>query len=85
MENLNNYSGAFSKKIDNDLLEIVPLGGGREVGRSCIMVKFKGKLIMVRSVKKLDCGIHPASNDLSALPFLDLIEPEEVDMALITQ
>jgi predicted metal-dependent RNase len=51
MENLNIYSGAFSKKIDNDLLEVVPLGGGREVGRSCIMVKFKGKLIMVQSSK----------------------------------
>lgn len=51
MENLNVYSGAFSKKIDNDILEVVPLGGGREVGRSCIMVKFKGKLIMVQYSK----------------------------------
>lgn len=37
----------FTKSINRDLLEIVPLGGGSEVGRSCIMVKFKGKLIMV--------------------------------------
>ena len=37
----------ITKKIGNDILEIVPLGGGNEVGRSCIMVKFKGKLIMV--------------------------------------
>ena len=37
----------LSKKIGNDLLEIVPLGGGSEVGRSCILVKFKGKLVMV--------------------------------------
>lgn len=37
----------FTKSINNDVLEIVPLGGGSEVGRSCIMIKFKGKLIMV--------------------------------------
>ena len=33
--------------IDGELLEIIPLGGGREVGRSCILIRFKGKLIMV--------------------------------------
>lgn len=63
----------------DEKLEIIPLGGGREVGRSCILVRFKGKLIM------LDCGIHPASNDLSALPFFDLVEPKDIDVVLITQ
>lgn len=28
-------------------LTIMPLGAGAEVGRSCIIVKFKGKTIMV--------------------------------------
>jgi predicted metal-dependent RNase len=35
--------------IDGELLEIIPLGGGREVGRSCILIRFKGKLIMVKN------------------------------------
>ena len=35
-------------QVGGETLEIVPLGAGREVGRSCIMIRFKGKLIMVR-------------------------------------
>ena len=37
----------------DDTLEILPLGSGREVGRSCILCKFKGKTVM------FDCGVHP--------------------------
>jgi predicted metal-dependent RNase len=33
---------------ESDLLVIRPLGAGQEVGRSCIMLEFKGKKIMVR-------------------------------------
>jgi len=58
---------------------ITPLGGGSEVGRSCIIVRFKGKTIM------LDCGVHPAYNGLAGLPFFDEIDPEAVDLVLITQ
>jgi cleavage and polyadenylation specificity factor subunit 3 len=32
---------------DEDLMEITPLGAGNEVGRSCIILKFKGKTVMV--------------------------------------
>ena len=32
---------------ESDLLSIRPLGAGQEVGRSCIMLEFKGKKIMV--------------------------------------
>lgn len=32
---------------ESDLLSIRPLGAGQEVGRSCIMLEFKGKSIMV--------------------------------------
>jgi cleavage and polyadenylation specificity factor subunit 3 len=35
---------------ENDLLMIRPLGAGQEVGRSCIMLEFKGKKIMVSFV-----------------------------------
>lgn len=47
MEIVNKLTEKLTKKIGSDILEIVPLGGGSEVGRSCIMIKFKGKLIMV--------------------------------------
>jgi cleavage and polyadenylation specificity factor subunit 3 len=31
-----------------DILKITPLGAGNEVGRSCIMIEYKKKTIMVR-------------------------------------
>ena len=65
-------------KIKDDILKIIPLGGGCEVGRSCIIVKFKGKTVM------LDCGIHPSDNDLSSLPFFDKIDASTVDLLLVT-
>lgn len=67
-----------SKSNSNDIVEVVPLGGGCEVGRSCIILKFKGKNIM------LDCGIHPSDNDLSSLPFFDRINPADIDLLLVT-
>jgi hypothetical protein len=34
-------------------IQIIPLGGGRDVGRSCILTRFKdGKTVM------FDCGVH---------------------------
>lgn len=38
----------------NDILKITPLGSGNEVGRSCLLLEFKDKKIL------LDCGLHPA-------------------------
>lgn len=38
---------------ENDVLKITPLGAGNEVGRSCILLEYKEKTIM------LDCGLHP--------------------------
>lgn len=63
---------------ESDQLTIRPLGAGQEVGRSCIMLEFKGKIIM------LDCGIHPGLSGMDALPFVDLIEADEVDLLLIS-
>lgn len=54
-------------------------GAGQEVGRSCIMLEFKGKKIM------LDCGIHPGLSGMDALPFVDLIEADEIDLLFISQ
>ncbi|KAK2174225.1 hypothetical protein NP493_817g02008 [Ridgeia piscesae] len=63
---------------ETDQLLIRPLGAGQEVGRSCIMLEFKGKKIM------LDCGIHPGMNGMDALPYTDLIDPEEIDLLLVS-
>lgn len=30
-----------------DILQVRPLGAGQEVGRSCVILKFRGKTIMV--------------------------------------
>lgn len=60
-------------------MRIMPLGAGNEVGRSCIVLTFKGKNIM------LDCGIHPAYQGLAALPFFDEIDPADIDIIFITQ
>lgn len=65
-------------QVDGDLLEVMPLGAGAEVGRSCCVVRFRGKVVM------FDCGVHPAHSGMSALPFFDHINPAEVDLLLIT-
>ena len=59
-------------------LLITPLGAGNEVGRSCILLQFKGKTIM------FDCGVHPAYTGLASLPFFDEIDPATVDLVLIS-
>ncbi|KAJ1984231.1 endoribonuclease ysh1 [Dimargaris verticillata] len=63
---------------DSDVLTILPLGAGNEVGRSCIVIEYKNKKIM------LDAGIHPGKAGLNALPFFDEIDPAEIDVLLVT-
>ncbi|GBG00584.1 cleavage and polyadenylation specificity factor subunit 3, partial [Raphidocelis subcapitata] len=60
------------------VLKITPLGAGQEVGRSCIILEYMGKRVM------LDCGIHPGFSGLASLPFLDEVDLDAVDAALIT-
>jgi Cft2 family RNA processing exonuclease len=64
--------------IDLFLLSFVR-GAGQEVGRSCILLEFKGKKIL------LDMGIHPAFSGHASLPYLDHINVEEIELLLITQ
>lgn len=61
------------------VMTVTPLGAGAEVGRSCIVLKFRGKTIM------FDCGVHPAYTGMASLPFFDEINPAEVDLVLISQ
>lgn len=34
---------------------------------------------------QLDCGIHPGLSGMDALPYVDLIEADEIDLLLISQ
>jgi cleavage and polyadenylation specificity factor subunit 3 len=61
-----------------DIMSITPLGAGQEVGRSCHVLEFRGHTIM------LDIGIHPGYDGLNGLPFLDRVEPESIDVLLVT-
>lgn len=40
--------------LGSEKMRIKPLGAGNEVGRSCIIVEFKGKRIMVRRGRKME-------------------------------
>ncbi|PRW05865.1 Cleavage and polyadenylation specificity factor subunit 3 [Chlorella sorokiniana] len=61
-----------------NMVQVLPLGAGQEVGRSCIIVKYGGKTVM------LDCGVHPGFHGLASLPFFDEVDLAEVDVMLVT-
>lgn len=62
----------------SDELMFLCLGGGNEVGRSCHIIQYKGKTVM------LDAGMHPAYDGLAALPFYDEFDLSTVDVLLIS-
>ncbi|CAI7812333.1 unnamed protein product [Closterium sp. NIES-54] len=62
----------------HDKLELMPLGAGNEVGRSCVFMSYKGKNVL------FDCGIHPAYSGIAGLPFFDEIDPSCIDVLLVT-
>ncbi|OAX80362.1 endoribonuclease ysh1 [Emergomyces africanus] len=61
-----------------DELLFYNLGGGNEVGRSCHIIQYKGKTVM------LDAGMHPAKEGFAALPFFDDFDLSTVDILLIS-
>ncbi|KAJ2908271.1 endoribonuclease ysh1, partial [Coemansia aciculifera] len=63
---------------ENDLLIITPLGAGREVGRSCLVLEYKGKKVM------LDCGLHAGRSGPNSLPYFDEVDPASIDILLVT-
>ncbi|KAJ9100469.1 hypothetical protein QFC21_003508 [Naganishia friedmannii] len=69
-----------SANDDADLpsVSITMLGAGQEVGRSCCVIKHRGKVVVC------DVGLHPANNGLSALPFIDELDWSTVDAILVT-
>lgn len=66
----------------DEFAEIIPLGAGCEVGRSCIILRFRGKTVM------FDCGLHPGKPGNEALPDLhsEWFQPDitEVNVMLIS-
>lgn len=79
---------------DEELL-FLNLGGGNEVGRSCHVIQYKGKTVMVCALlilegqlanyKQLDAGQHAGYDGLSALPFFDEFDLSTIDVLLISQ
>jgi predicted metal-dependent RNase len=63
-------------------LVLRPLGGGAEVGRSCLLLDYVGAHERVRLL--LDCGVLPAFTGRAALPYLDEIDggPASVDVVV---
>ena len=49
------------------MIQILPLGAGRDVGKSCILVTISGKKIM------FDCGLHMGYTDDRKYPDFSLI------------
>lgn len=72
-------SSTAQAEANAEVMTIMPLGGGQEVGRSCILLQYQGRSIM------LDCGCHPGREGSDGLPFFDSLDnPEEIDLILIT-
>ncbi|CAD7951055.1 unnamed protein product [Amoebophrya sp. A120] len=73
-------TGKRTIEIAGDTLEITPLGSGQEVGRSCVVMSFKGKSVM------FDCGVHPGLSGMAQLPYFDKLQEEKkrIDLCLIT-
>ncbi|KAL2853335.1 cleavage and polyadenylation specifity factor, 73 kDa subunit [Aspergillus pseudoustus] len=72
-------AAADNEPVDpSDELAFYCLGGGNEVGRSCHIIQYKGKTVM------LDAGMHPAKEGFSALPFFDEFDLSTVDILLIS-
>lgn len=61
-----------------NVMEIMPIGAGEEVGRSSCLLKFMGKTIL------FDCGVHPAYSGMASLPFFDAVDTETIDVVLVT-
>lgn len=65
--------------LSTEELTVLPLGGGQEVGRSCILLEYSQRSIL------LDCGCHPGKSGEDSLPFFDTIEDiSTINLVLIT-
>ncbi|KAJ9616329.1 endoribonuclease ysh1 [Cladophialophora chaetospira] len=65
----------------SDELIFTGLGGCQEVGRSCHILQYKGKTVMVM---QLDAGMHTGREGMSAMPYFDDFDLSTVDILLIS-
>ncbi|KAF8005446.1 hypothetical protein HF325_000903 [Metschnikowia pulcherrima] len=63
---------------DSENFRFFGLGGCNEVGRSCHIIEYKNKVIM------LDSGVHPGLSGMNSLPFFDEYDLSKVDILLIS-
>ncbi|KAF8658235.1 hypothetical protein AX16_002012 [Volvariella volvacea WC 439] len=63
---------------DSQTLSVTLLGAGQEVGRSCCVLRYRGRTIVC------DTGVHPAFTGIASLPFIDELDWSTVDAILIT-
>ncbi|KAK6464038.1 beta-lactamase-like protein [Scheffersomyces coipomensis] len=63
---------------DSEAFNFFGLGGCNEVGRSCHIIEYKNKVVM------LDAGIHPALSGHSSFPYYDEYDLSKVDILLIS-
>ncbi|RMD43019.1 hypothetical protein DV735_g2110, partial [Chaetothyriales sp. CBS 134920] len=63
---------------ESDYLKFTGLGGCQEVGRSCHILQYRGKTVM------LDAGMHTGREGMSAMPYFDDFDLSTVDILLIS-
>jgi len=68
------------RKTNRDWIRIIPLGGFREVGRSCLLVETPKSKVLI------DCGIKVGGTNSNAYPILSTKEfdPNELDAIIIS-
>ena len=81
----------------SDELVFTGLGGCNEVGRSCHILQYKGKtvmvwqfvprhcLILVLTLRQLDAGMYSGRDGIAALPYFDEFDLSTIDVLLISQ
>ena len=69
---------AASPAAEWSTLRLRPFGAGAEVGRSCLLLRFKGLTVM------LDCGVLPSFQNEACLPMYREVDPATVDVIIIT-
>jgi len=68
------------RKTNRDWIRLIPLGGFRQVGRSCILLETPKSKVLV------DCGVSPGATGSDAYPLLATKEfdPAELDAVIIS-
>ncbi|KAI5958189.1 YSH1 [Candida theae] len=72
---MSEQSSSFSNEEN---FKFFGLGGCNEVGRSCHIIEYKNKVIM------LDAGMHPALSGHASFPYFDEYDLSKVDILLVS-